>query len=228
MKRLPNNKTNEELLKELNSVEESQEEISSEEDGILTFLRFYNIEAGKNKIKARYLYKLYKQFTKNPKNNKSFNIILGYYLPFISEKGNIEKCYLLNQKVLNLSKRALEFLEKEPKRPKHRSLPWIEHFNGFIKKYDIKAGSDENYVWVSSFILFDLYDKWVYEIRKKRNLSKFELIQLCKASFLSKKDSITDWFKIDTSITKHLSREVDEKIKARNSLTNETKEKQKK
>ena len=58
MKKLPNNKTTEELLKDLetDSKEESlNEKIQHEEDSILTFLSFYNIQPGNERIKNNFL-----------------------------------------------------------------------------------------------------------------------------------------------------------------------------
>lgn len=231
MKRQPVHKTTQELLDDLNSQQEtpniSEEKIQSQ-DTLLTFLRFYNIEPGTHPIKARYLYKLYKQFTENPITSIQFNTQIGYYLKFVrpsfknNKKIEPSKYYLINKTVLNLSERALEFIESIDKNPPHKSLDWKAHFDNFLAKYDIKPGKDK-YIWVSTTTLYNLYDKWKYEIKRKKGLSRNEFVQFCKIYFEHKQETMSLYYKIDESIKDKMS-----ETKARNSLTNEKEKKQEK
>lgn len=229
MKKQPVQKTTEELLNDLNnpSTEISEEKIQSE-DTILTFLRFYNIEPGPYYIKDKYLYKLYKQFTEVPVSSISFHIRMGEYLKiskpiYPEEKDKHFKYYSINKKQLNLSEKALEVIENTEKYPPHKSLVWKDHFNNFLEKYEIKPGK-EKYIWVSTNTIYDLYDKWTYEIKKKKCLSKSELIKFCKIYFEYKRDGMYSfYYKLDETIKDKMS-----ETQARNRLTNEKKEKQKK
>ncbi len=230
MKKQPVQKTTEELLKDLDNPSISttpviEEKIQSE-DTVLTFLRFYNIEPGTYTIKDTYLYKLYRQFTSEPVTSKTFQKALGYYLKYVQPKFPNDKTvtgkhYLINKKMLNLSEKALELVKKSDKTAQHKSLTWKTHYDSFLKRYGIEAGKDGDYIWASTTTLFNLYDKWTYEIKRKIGLSKREFIKFCKAHFEYKQDKNTLWYKIN-DITKDKKSE----IKARNSLTNE-KEKQK-
>lgn len=225
MKKLPNSKSLEELLKDLENPSES-ETIQVEEDSILTFLSFYNIEPGKEKIKDTLLYKLYKQFTKDPKSAQGFHTAIGSYIPTVTEF-NYQRFYLINQKVLNLSKRALEFLKKDVKaRPRHRVISLRIHFDNYMKKYALEP--KDEFIWASFDVLYNLYDKWTYEIKKKNRLSLEEFRKLCQIYLIHKENKTAQWFKVNISITKHLSKEMDKKIKARNSFPNEKEEKSKK
>ena len=225
MKKQPVQKTTAELIEDLTSEVEVTEEKIQSEDTILTFLRFYNIEPGTHPIKDKYLYKLYKEFTKEPVNSKSFQKAMGYYLKSVNpQKSNTisisGKYYLINKKLLNLSEKALEVIQKSDKAPQHKSLAWKAHFDGFLKRYGIEAGKDGNYIWASTNTLFNLYDKWTFEIKRKTGLSKREFIKLCKAYFEHKQDNNNYlWYKIN-DITKDKKSET----KARNSLTNEKEE----
>lgn len=227
-KKLPNSKSTEELLKDLDSAQEEflndTTKPIDQEDTIITFLRFYNIEPGTQQILQKYLYKLYKQFTKDPVNSRSFSNSIIQYIPSIVKHD--ERFFLINQKVLNLSERAMKFIEED----KNRSLKvsWKFHFDNFIKKYEIKAGKGDDWIWVSSDILYNLYDKWVYEIGRKTSLLVPEFRKLCKVYFSTKEGKHSPWYKLDNSILKHVSPEMDSGIKARNSSNNEKKEKQKK
>lgn len=235
LKRSPSKKTTEELLKDLNLPEDIKDRLSieekliqREEDDILTFLRFYNIESGKNEIKKRYIYKLYSQFSKDPVSKHSFNLCLGLYLK-TNHRDPKESFFLINQKILNLSEKALEFLEKQTHKPRSRSLPTIQHFENFLKKYHIKAAKDDNnWVWVSSDILYNMYDKWKYSIKKSTAISLHEFRQLCKAYFIWKRDEYYFWYKLDNSICTSLPLDKKYKVKTRTRLLNEKEEKQKK
>lgn len=218
LKKSANNKSTEELLKDLETEIEgkvSERKIQSE-DSVITFLRFYNIEPGNQKIKTTYLYKLYKDFTKNPHSSYTFAKKIGNYLTRIAAKYGDH--YLINQKVLNLSEKALEILKKNDVDNTHGSLPKKQHFDNFIKKYNIKPGTSDSWIWISTQALFNVYDKWSYSIKKKNPLSLNRFRDLCKVYFPFKQDQMTYYFKITPL-------DMMSEEQARNSLTNEKKEK---
>jgi hypothetical protein len=219
-----NKKTNEELLKDLQSDVESEDQvITSEEDNILTFLRFYNIEAGNYPVIDKFLYLLYKEFSKEPVTVKRFTRAIGLYIP--RKQKNYGHLYFINQKTVNLAQKAEEYIKNKPGIRKHKSIQWKQHFDNFIEKFEIKVAGAKNYIWVSSEFLYDFYDKWVYSISRKSQLSRHEFRQFCQIYFEHKIHEHRLWLKIDKSITKHLpgKRLPRSKKKARNSLTNEEK-----
>jgi len=227
--KLPSKKSIDELLEDLNvEVKESptiQKKIETE-DTIFAFLKFYNIEPGIQKIHQIHFYELYKQFTKKPVSPTAFNQTLPLYIPFIKIR-NSNKIYLINQKALNLSEKALEFIEKKT-RPGHKILKKQIHFQNFLKRHDIQPGKSNNFLWVSSVILYNLYDKWSYSIKKEQPLTIKEFRKLCRIYFSCKEDPQVLWFKIDNSILKYITPEMDSGKQTRNRLTNEKEEKQKK
>lgn len=226
-KKSPDNKTTEELLEDLNNPTDSEEVIINEEDTILTFVRFYNLQPGLIKIKGKHLYSLYRKFTKEPKISKSFHEDISQYIPYMRDE-KTERVYLINKKMLNLSEKALELIKKENKAPKHARVIYKLHFENFINKFDIKSGNDTSFVWASIKILYNLYDKWVYGIRKTRPLSKQEFREFCKVHFKHKETDDGYWFKLNDNILEHVTPEMDSGTKARNSLPNEKEEKPKK
>lgn len=221
-KKLPVTKSTEELLKDLEVPEEIVEEKIESKDTVITFLRFYNIEPGLEKIHQRQLYKLYKEFTENPLIQYTFAENLSLYIPWTMVKE--QKVYLINQKAMNLSEKALEFLDKQTKHPRHKALPSQAHFKNFVDKYNIKRGTGTNWIWVSAVIFYNLYDKWTYSIKKKSPFSEKSFRDLCKLYFEHKEDPQLLWFKLNISICQHLSREMDKKYKARKRLPHEKKE----
>lgn len=229
-KKLPSHKSNEDLLKDLNLEDEQispdvEEKIQSS-DTILAFLRFFNIEPGKQEVKAKYLYKLYSKFTEKPLNKLTFSIQMGEYFQFKSGLHDETKVYLVNQKVLNLSEKLLNFLEKQTRHPRHKALSSKAHFESFINKYGLKPGEKQDWIWVSIDLLYNLYDKWVYSIKRKQPMAKDEFERICHAYFIHKDNKRITWFKIHTSILQHVSKDMDTKIKARNSFSNEKEKKQ--
>lgn len=228
LKKQPNKKSTEELLEILNNSETSKEDkIDHEEDTIITFLRFYNIEPGNQKILDSFLLKLYNQFTKNPVSSRIFVERIAHYIPYVIKYNN-KKYYLISQKALNLSEKAYEFVKNQNSYPKHRSINWKLHFENFLKKYDIKSGKNSEYLWISFKMLYNLYDKWIYEIKKKQWISEREFSKLCKIYFTHKNAKSSLWFKIDESISNKLTKDMMSELKARTSSINEKEKKQKK
>ena len=212
---MPEEKTIEELLKELEC--ESPIEIKPvvKKSNILKFLEQFNIEHGYCLIQREILYKLYKQYSDKPMNKRKFYREIQNYLK------QVKSSLYINQKSFDLSEKVINLLKPNTK-VTSRMIPMQMHFNNFIKKYDLKPGKHPNNIWVSVKTLYDLYDEWVYEIRKKRPLNFYEVLNFCKIYFPKSKKDQNDkiWISLDDSI--------EETIKARKSYINEKKEEQKK
>jgi predicted NUDIX family phosphoesterase len=228
MKKIPNTKTTEELLQDLNDAKEIPEEykVIDEDDSVLTFIRYYNIQPGKIPVKKVYLYKLYKKFTKEPLVRRAFSIQMNQY--FDTSSYNTNAYWLINQKALNLSEKALQVLKKETTKQNVTKMPSKhDHFESWIKHDNITKGTDSNWIWVSAIMLYNIYDKWAY-FHKKKTLSRDNFNKMLRLYFPDLKQTYRGlYFKLNNSICKHITPDMESGKLARNSLTNE-KEEQKK
>lgn len=180
------------------------------------FLTTFNIEPGDNPIDKTVLLNLYKNYAKSidSKTPVSFQYLYPILENYIKKSG---RNFYINQKSLDLSDRVMNLLNPE-KKSQTSVLPLQTHFNNFLKKYNIKPGKKPNNFWVSVATLFDLYDEWVYSIRKKRPLTYKTFGMFCTIYFKdAKKDKKSKkWVSLDDSIAKT--------IKARTSYQNEKEE----
>jgi len=205
-KKLPDKISDEELLKALETAKDDEFslKLDRKEDEIVSFLRFFNIENGNHPIRKTQIYRLYKLYSKNPIGNIEFQEKLGHYIV------PVVKYYKINKTAANLNDKLYEFLEKNTiNKDRFKVKSWHTHFNNYIKKYSIKSGSRDNFIWLESFLLYDLYDQWTYEIKKKSPLSEETFNRFCKLYFKEKKttDKWILWLKIDDSILQHLTME---------------------
>lgn len=231
LKKLPVNLSNEDLIKDLDSspipLDQSISLKSKREDSVIKFLQFYNIEPGKHLMKTKTLYGLYKKFIKDPLTRQSFCIQMNKFLNLKSLNDTRETYYLINQKALNISEKALSLLGDDLKQLRFKNKA-RQHFESFIERYNIKPGNEDSFIWLSYDVLYDLYDEWTYNNSKRAPLSKKHLRKICGMYFPEiKKMQYKDWFYIDASITKFLTADRISDIQARTRLKHE-KKKQKK
>lgn len=220
----PDKKTTEQLLQDLENYEVVQPKRVKNEDDIVAFLRFYNIEDGPSRIPSKTLYNLYKKSTTKPSNEATFNLRIGKYLLKYQIRANVY--YKINQKTINLSEKALELLK--PKREKTKNHFWKIHFENFIKKFNLKSGKETHFIWVSIAILFDLYDEWTYEIKRNSTLNIKVFSEFCRLYF--PKTTIKDrktWFCMDETIKETLTEERIARFEARKQTPDEKKKSKK-
>lgn len=219
--KLPSTISTEDLLKELEKTPvQEQLEIPKpkKENDIMRFLTTFNIEPGDQMIERKIIYKLYEQYSQDPVGEKKFYKLLAKYITTTNGK-RTRVFFNINQKSLDLSEKVTNLL-KPRTRPSTKMIPLQMHFNNFVKKYELKAGKKPNFIWVSTKVLYDLYDEWVFAIRKKKPLSYKEFTNFCKIYFPISKES-------DKKVWLMLNDSASELIKARNSFKNEKEKKSK-
>lgn len=221
LKRVLTQYSTEELLESITStkVEDDSFDYSQMKNDVPHFLATYNIEPGKYTVPQRALYELYRLWSPTPKGMRSFLCQVGRYL-LIHYKG--QKCfYLINKKALKLTEEAYKFILKRSI-DKTKSVSWARHFANFIKKYDIKPGD----WWIEGYILYDLYDKYVYEIGRKLPIGFSQFSNFCRLYLTQARltENRVSWWGVDPSIRKYIT---DEHIEALRETRNAKKDKEK-
>ncbi len=208
----PDKKTTEELLKDLENSSHSDKRKIHVNDDILSFLRFYNLEEGRFKVKSYVLYKLYRWYTQTPRSKMSFHLKMNQYLPIHKERDEVY--YKINRKAVNLTEKALEILK--PKREKTLYNGNSLNFKNFIKKFNLKIGTDDSFIWISIDMLYDLYDEWTYNIYKKNPMDRYAFMSFCSLYFPKcKRSSDVLWFQMSETIKETLTEERISRLKAR-------------
>lgn len=194
LKALPTSLTEEELLKllEEQNPELSQPVIENTNNDIIPFLSMNNITPGLFKINKRLLYAIYRNWSKAPISSFSFSLGTGIFLQSFRSGGEY---FLINQDPLVLAKASYS---KIGRIDKTKSPKWKSHFENFLNKYSIKSGSS----WLESSILYYLYDKWCYSIKKKQQIGEKQFMNMCKLYFTKTKIDGSDaiWFGLHDSI----------------------------
>jgi hypothetical protein len=193
-KTLPNTLTEEELLEAAKNGEQSE----SYSDDVLGFMSFYKISSGTHWVKAKVLYKLYRNWCTKPKKYAVFCGELSHYVDneYLCRKG---KFFLINFSALEIGNKTIQSLDDEVDKTK---LPkYKKHFEYFLEKFNISSGS----IWVESFVVYALYDKWVYENYKNWNpIGRNQLHNFLKLYFEHKRvtDSRMIWYRLNDSFIK--------------------------
>ena len=199
--KLPNNATTEELLKSLEQGDSVAVEyaVDSYHNDVLAFFSSYGILPGEHQVNKSVLRYIYKNWSNNPITYKQFVTELGKF--FAKSISGGRTCFNINQDAFTLSTRAYKIISKNT-RSATKSPKTKEHFENFIKKYDIKKGT----FWIEARTFFYLYDKWTYTIKKKNPIGYLNFLKLCRLYFPVKKNTGRDlhWVGLDNSITKHI------------------------
>jgi len=203
--------TDEELNKLLDNTIESNT-ISGIND-INEFISTYNIKSGSFRIPTKLLYKIYKSWSKDPLRGKTFTNNLTDLFPVIRYGSGFMLC--LNKDVWNLKE---DFNKHFKPLNKTKNKNYKEHFDNFLKHYNIENGS----FFIKDSVLYNLYDKWTYKNKKRHPLGEAQFINFCRLYFPKfKKIEKVYWFPIDHSINQYLSEELKRQMKE----TDETKNK---
>jgi hypothetical protein len=230
-KKSPSNISTEELLEQLSTTEILPEEQLIKEvndETVIDFIRFYNIQPGKELLNVKSVYKLYTIWCKKDKKLPSISFHVQFSNYFEKVHTDTVYSYLVDKKLMDLNERAFKLLKaKEPKRFKSPNAK--AHFDNFLTKYNITNGTKYNFIWINSDVMYSLYDEYVYNIKKKNPLSETQFLKLCKIYFPDyKKDEETLWFNIHDSIKTILSPERISVIMTGRSQRRAKKKKQKK
>lgn len=191
--------TNEELTDLLEENNTRSVNIFTRND-INDFISIYNIKSGSFRVPIKLLFKIYKQWSKEPLKANTFANLLTDLFPSIKYGKGLLLC--LNKDVWKLKE---EFDKYFKTNSKTKSKSYKTHFDAFLKHYHIKNGC----FFIKDSILYNLYDKWTYKNNNKRPLGKIQFINFCRLYFPKfKKIEKVYWFPIDHSINQYLSEEL--------------------
>lgn len=190
----------EELLLALQQPEQSN--VQAKDNSIPMFLSFYKIEPGNDLIITRFLYSLYKLWANNPVTKTVFYNETGKYL--ITHQKGAQEFYMINRSSLNLSSEAHKLVIARLG-DRTKQLPWKKHFDAFIEHFKIKPGS----YFLESFVLYDLYDQYVFKTKKKGHLGIDSFINFCRLYFTQERltSNKVSWFGVDESIKQFITDE---------------------
>lgn len=189
---LPGNLSLDDLLEAINSPQEhvKPESPISEDSSVYSFLITYGIKSGDHPVKARLFYELYRRWTKNPIEKSKFDVEITKYI--IATQKYRQNVYLIDKDAFKIGEEIQRFLT--PKN-KIKTKSYKKHFEYYLSKHNIKPGT----YWIESYVLYYLYDKWVYSIKKTAPLGEIQFFNFCKLYFKQKRNSSSrvTWFGID-------------------------------
>lgn len=159
MKKLPNQLSTEELLKQVDEIKLSETDNIIIEDNIVEFLSYYNIRAGNNPVNRKPIYKMYKAWNKSNSNvsSKQFGHKLGEYF-----KADHNYIYI-NIEAIDLTKKAKDVFFKSENSNKFKNKNYKEQIERFINNFNIKDGK---YI-VQTSVLYYIYEEWCLNNRLK-------------------------------------------------------------
>jgi hypothetical protein len=192
MIRIPKDLSTEELLNSLENAEEIESYNREHKDDLLSevllFISHFDLQKGEYKIHQKYIYKLYRSFSKNPVNSPTF---LNTFSSVFYHKSNT--FFYVNKDIVNIIKLIDEFATK--RKIKNSINPkLLNAVKTFLKHKDIKPGG----YWVESFILTELYNDY----RKKFKLPNYNakiltsILSLLFETVKTKHNGFV-WIKID-------------------------------
>lgn len=200
-KKLPHLATEEELLEAI-SKEEPAPTVSIQQptfgNDIVSFLSFYEIQLGKDKVRFKMLYHLYKLWSKDPVSKETFARQMAMYLGD-SKAGY----YSINKGTLRLTEEAFKLVNEQTVN-KAKSVPWRQHYEAFLHFYKITPGK----YYLESHILFSIYKDYIITTDRKA-LSYLQFNNLSKVFFKDCKQTETGMylFGINDSIREVLTEE---------------------
>lgn len=170
----------EDLLAAATSLDESQEvEVSTDTSDVLSFVMAYGLKPGDYQVTNRLLYSLYRHWAKNPISRQSFAMELGKYI-IPDSRGY----HFVDRPAFKVSQEVEKYLIKST-RSATKVKSYKRHFDNYLKKYSLKPGD----YYIETFVLYYLYDKWTYGIKKKRPLGQNQFTSLCELYFKKKRNN---------------------------------------
>jgi hypothetical protein len=197
--KLPHQLTEEELLEQLQKEEhDTTAEVVDADDDILSFIAAFGITYGTTKVKIATLRSLYLHWSKNPIPKYAFSLRLGSIFEITKGKIYIHQNGLFFKKEISKWKSI-------KKRYKVKSPKWHNHFQAFLKHYNLKKGP----VYIEGDMLYWLYDKWQYGRGKKSLLSVRTFGEFCLSYLNDKKRTpYSIMYGVSLEIYNHLSPET--------------------
>lgn len=166
--KLPKNLSTEDLIKSLENAEDTQEELDKESSDLLSevlmFISKFNIDKGEYEVNQRYIYRLYRCFSKNPVNSETFLKKFGLVYPYKSRTN----FYFINKNILNILK-LIEDTSKKDRFIRSKFNPkLVNTAKSFLSSINVSSGE----YWVESFILTELYNDYRIKYKKPKYSSK--------------------------------------------------------
>ena len=181
--------TNEELIDRLKDPLLKEENKDDFERNVFGFIVYFNFKNGENPVNKRFLYELYKAWSGQKLQYRTFLSRFGFYFE-ATRKG-----FLLDTTTLDIKKSTLKYFNKYNKYLRHENLQ--KHFNNFIQIHKIKSGK-QNIPFVA---IFFLYEKWIYETERRKSFRYVELQNFMKLHFESKVTmGNVHWFCLNESL----------------------------
>ena len=216
LSKLPSQYNTEDLLAALDKIDgrksEPTQPIESEtleyKNDILPFLGFYGLQAGAYPVYKKLIYTLYRQWSKEPVNERTFSLEANKYI-FLKQLGKREY-YYINQSSLKISEKSFKLLKKQTQ-DVTKSPRYTTHFNNFLKQHDIKSGN----LYIPFYGIYYLYDIWCFKINRKKKMGYRNLFNFCTLNFKQKRidDSRGIAFALNKNIKKHLNEKQLEEIR---------------
>lgn len=157
----PNQLEIDELLDLANTESNSEEPsiiLDDEKSDVLKFISLFKLFPGKEPVSTALLYDFYRQWSYfDIKSQTGFTKTLSKYFQ-VDIKGP-HRYILINKNSLQITEEALKYLKDKKNKPKIKSKHWAKHFESFLNTNEIESGN----LFIEDYILFNLYDKWVYE-----------------------------------------------------------------
>lgn len=192
-KTVPTNITIDDLLESLNQKENTEDSPSVElKNDVLSFIITFNLKAGNEAVSKRLICDLYYKWSKNPVERTQFFYEITKYIP--TRQIGPKSLYSIDTKAWKITE-DIQRLVLANKRDKTKSRTYKKHFDNFLKKYSLAPGS----YYIESYILYYLYDKWVYGIKRQNPLGENQFFNFCKLYFKYKRNSESRvmWFGVD-------------------------------
>jgi hypothetical protein len=174
VKKNPNQITDEELLKLLNELEDSDEEAEYSFDStILSFVQSFKLQPGKDRILKKQLFRLYRLWNRGIHKLDQYNFTreITHYIP---HKNDV---FLVDKSLLQIA----DFVEKTKKRTrdKYKSKKWREHFTAFLEDTKLEEGT----YYIELEIIYFLYQQWRRKTDRRGNIGRRQFIKILDLYF---------------------------------------------
>jgi len=173
MSKLPNNLSEEELLKILEQAPEKEEY----KDNIALFVSTFGLSEGSLKIPLKLLYSLYELWAKRPLSLPSFNHKLSLLMPNKAIfNGNVH--FLLNKDTLKINEEVYNLI-RDKRNKMAKSSHHQKQFDNFIESCKIEDGKD----WILCKSLHKIYLSWT---KSKKPLGYIKFTKFCTLYFTTR------------------------------------------
>lgn len=157
--------TDEQLLEALEQKESEVDFAKKLQDDVLNFIIKFGVNPGKFRVRKKLLYHVYKNWSRNPVNDRTFNYTLNMYVDSNSSTVKI------SMSAFKFTEHAYETIRKELKPKKDSLASKKRHFESFIKRFDLtKPATRIGRQRIHVGVLIYLYDIYCYDKGYKEHL----------------------------------------------------------